>query len=154
MAEGGSPPIWLFAAFPIVFAAMWLGITLVMHHISGWDRLMRAFPDRDDMIAERFNMVSGMMGDFPPFGVQYGNCLTLDACGMGLRVKVWRIFGPNSQPFYVPWLQVFPRKRRILFFTYCQLGFGNPEAGHLTISRRTARKIARASAGRLELSLA
>lgn len=149
--EGSALPLWPFLLFPLVLAALWLGVTRLLHHLSGWARLQDAYPDREDRVSERLGMASGVMGWPPPFGVNYGHCLTLEVCRTGLRAKVWRLIGPFSAPFLVPWKQITVRPRRFLFWRYYRLALGQPVQGHLSLSRRAAERVATASGGKFVL---
>jgi hypothetical protein len=59
-----------------------------------------------------------------------------------LRVKVWKLFGPFQKPFFVPWHEISPGEKRLLFFRYVSLLFGTRSGTSLTIRRRTYKRIA------------
>ncbi|WAT18120.1 hypothetical protein OZN62_00655 [Aurantiacibacter sp. MUD11] len=141
-------PVWSIAiGFLLFFAALWLLVTTVLHNLSGWAKLQRAFPYEPAHVLESMRFVSGAMGYLPLGGVQYGQCLSLDVCRTGLRVRVWRIFGIVSRPFLVPWRDITVTPRRVLFFPCYRLGFGDPEVGQLTLSPWAVRRIERAAKG-------
>lgn len=136
------------AVFPFLFLGFWLAITTILARLSGWPDLQARYPDMPETRRlERLHFQSGSMGDRPFGGVQYGGCLTFDVCSSGLRVKVWRIFGPFLKPIFVPWSEISATAVSKFLATLVQLQFGNPEKGRLTISRRAARRIHHASNG-------
>lgn len=134
-------PAWLPFLFPVAFIGLWLLVTRLLSAMSGWDTLQDRYPDRADppLLALRFQ--SGTMGR----GVNYGNCLTLTATRIGLRVATWRIFGLFSSPFLVPWSEIRAEPGRMLFMHTVRLRFGNPEQGQLTLRRGTWERLLEAS---------
>ena len=129
-------------AFPLFFVAMWMLATTQLAMMSGWFRLQSRFPDQPETPIRRWSMASGQLGGL----ASYGNCLTLAVCPSGLRVGVWRIFGPFCRNFLVPWseLQVEPRgdRTRLLFGPG---GTGDDPVGRLTISNGLAADLAAAA---------
>jgi hypothetical protein len=79
-----------------------------------------------------------MMG----WGVSMSGILVLSACRSGLRVAIWRVFGPFCRPFFVPWDEIKVQPRQVLFQKMARLGFGRPEAGVLSINSRAWDKLA------------
>lgn len=100
-----------FAVFPIFFIALWLAVTSILGVMSGWFGLAERFPDRREPTLAKIGGLSGMMG----IGVSMRGILTLTACQSGLRVSIWRIFGPFSRPFLVPWREISTRPVTIFF---------------------------------------
>lgn len=129
-----------FYAFPLFFAAMWFAVTSLLGLLSGWYGLMHRFPDRDDQVLAKFGGQSGSMG----VGVAMGGILVLTVCSGGLRVGIWRVFGPLCAPFYVPWQDLVVRRRQALMFPRADLIFG--DTGKLTVAGDVADRIARTAA--------
>lgn len=127
--------------FPFIFAAVWLLVTVTLSRMSGWRALSDAFPDRADETLIGFGAASGQMG----LGVSYNSCLVITACRQGLRIGVWKIFGPFDRPFFVPWGQLTSERTRSLLGQRVTLCFGRPAIGHLQISSRLADKLAAAA---------
>ena len=148
-----SAPFWIVPLFLIGFSAFWLLVTTMLLALADWPALAERFPDRQEIAVERFRMCSGGMGTTLPesFGVNFGNCLTLDVTHSGLRVSVWKLFRPFSPPILVPWAEIEAAHRKVLFWPQIRLGFGHPEIGRLTIGLRLARKLAEASRGQFRL---
>ena len=111
---------------------MWLAVTTLLGFFSGWFTLASLYPDRDEDARLRLGSQSGMMG----WGVSMSGILVLSACPSGLRVAIWKIFGPFSRPFFVPWEEIRAAPRQQFFQKMVRLGFGLPEAGVLSIDAR------------------
>lgn len=126
------------AVFPVVFIGMWLVITSILGLLSGWYGLMERYPDRREPALARIGFLSGMMG----VGVSLRGILTLTACQSGLRVSIWRIFGPFSRPFFVPWREIATQPKTIFFSPMVRLSFGKPEVGVLSIGARAWERLA------------
>ncbi|HEY2661637.1 MAG TPA: hypothetical protein VGI79_18095 [Caulobacteraceae bacterium] len=130
--------------FPVFFLAMWLGVTTVLGVMSGWFALMSAFPDNDEKTSFKLTQLSGSMG----LSVHMNGILTLSVCPCGLRVSIWRLFGPFSQNFMVPWNQITVERRTRFFVPRADLMFGQLSLGHLEIPAHVADRLARRSVGR------
>jgi hypothetical protein len=132
--------------FPFFFAGLWLAVTMVLGAWSGWNSLQQSYPDRQEQPIDRMRMQSGMLGSgssFNPWGgVSYSGCLRFDVCPSGLRVAVWRIFGPLQRPFFVPWNEIRVEKFNLFFFSRYRLNFGNRNDAGLSIGRRAFERIA------------
>jgi hypothetical protein len=113
-------------------------VTTLLGLISGWYWLASRFPDRDEPAQLTLKSQSGMMG----WGVSMNNILVLSACQSGLRVAIWRVFGPFSRPIFVPWDEIKVQPRQIFFQKMARLGFGRPEAGVLSIDGRAWERLA------------
>ena len=146
-------PVYLvFILFPIVFVGFWVLVTLFLWRASGWASLQDEYPDRpDDQPHLTLRAQSGSMGYFPLGGVQFGNCLRLEACETGLRISVWKLLSPRSKPIFVPWTRISAEVTHTWFFRFVRLKFGNPEKGRLAIRPRVAKKLADGSRGQLAL---
>lgn len=132
------------AIFPFLFVGMWLFVTSILSLFAGWAALREQFPNRDEAPLKRLRFQSGLIGKgkmWNPWGnVNYGNCLQLDICPSGLRVAIWRFFGPFSPPFFVPWARIAVEEKRFLLWRFYRLSFA-PDLSALTIRRRAFAKI-------------
>jgi hypothetical protein len=126
--------------FPIFFAGIWLAVTIMIGAASGWYALARRYPDRDEPALVKIGFQSGVMG---PMAMGMNGILVFGACRSGLRVAIWRVFGPFSKPFLVPWSEISVRPTQIFFHPYARLGFGRPEAGVLSIQRNAWDRLVR-----------
>ena len=129
-------------AIPLVFVAFWLFVTSILGAMTGWFTLMKQFPNRSQRALLRLGQLSGNMG----FGVAMNGILSLSVCPDGLRVGIWRIFGPFCRPFFVPWSQLTVSRREGFFGPRAELRFGHPEVGRLTVPGRIADRLGRAAA--------
>lgn len=134
--------IVILALFPVIFLGMWLLVVTLLSRMSGWMTLQNRFTDRPDKSVLVMRAQSGAMGGISLAKVNFSGCLRFDICQMGLRVSVWKIFGPFQKPFFVPWGQIKVSDASIFKFKRHRLRFGTPESGFLIIANRTAAIIA------------
>ena len=123
--------------FFLFFASLWLGITTVLGVLSGWFLLMFRYPDQYDgepLLVLKWQ--SGTMG----LGANMNGILKLSACRSGLRVGMLRIFGPFCRDFFVPWSELTVTRKKVFFWDYAELRFGQsfPKLG---LSGRVADKL-------------
>ena len=137
-----QPPLWLFGLFAIFFLLMWLLVTSFLSFFSGWFQLQRRFPCTDDTPLLHLRMQSGRMGE-----VNFNGILSLAACNSGLRIGMWRIFGPFTRPFQVPWDQIEPEPVTRFLMPMVRLHLGRPATRKLTIGARTWERLKAASQG-------
>jgi hypothetical protein len=126
--------------FPVLFVAMWIAITTMLGFLSGWFKLQQAYPRGDEPPLLTLRFRSGSMG----FGVSMSRMLTLSACRSGLRVGMFRLFGPFERPFLVPWHEIDAEPATSLFVPMVRLRFGRPAIGTLKIYARTWRRLVEA----------
>jgi len=126
----------------LFFVAVWLGATTLLALLSGWFRLMMAYPNQSIEPVLRLRAQSGTMG-----GVSMRSVLTLSVCPTGLRVGIMRLFGPFCRDFLVPWESIAVVRKKTLFGPVAELQFGKPMIGKLRIPTQAADGIARAAAG-------
>ena len=136
----------LIPGFFVAFAALWLLVTSLLARFSGWLELAERFPDREDAIVERLRGQSGTFGKGsvlnPWGGVSYNRCLNIDVCMSGLRLSIWRIFGRNCRPIFVPWSEIAVQPGKVMALRYFRLRFGDGDLSRLTLSDRTFQRIA------------
>jgi hypothetical protein len=125
--------------FPLCFAAIWIAATISLGAMSGWYSLAAAYPDRDEPAEQTFLSVSGMMGAW----VSFSRVLSIDVCPSGLRVRIWRIFGPFCRPFFVPWSDLRVERTTRFLRPAAELSFGG--VGRLALYGDTANRLALAA---------
>ena len=135
-------PAWFPVFFPVFFVLMWLTITSLLALFSGWFQLKQRFPRTDNTPLLQLRMQSGMMG-----GVNFSGILSFAACQSGLRIGVWRIFGPFSSPFEVPWDQIEAEPVTRFLMPMMRLQLGRPAIRKLTINARTWDRLKAAAQG-------
>jgi hypothetical protein len=132
---------WNAAGFFVFFAVMWLIVTTILAVLSGWFRLMEAFPDQPSDPIMRLRAQSGRIGPL----VSMSGVLTLSVCTAGLRVGMMRLFGPFCRDFLVPWQSIVVVRKSTFFGPVAQLQFGDPAVGELRIAGHVADRLASAA---------
>lgn len=108
------------AAFVVFFLLVWLFVGVLLGFLSGWFSLMRAFPDRpQEAPLAVFKHESGSLR-----GASMSGILTVSPCPSGLRVGIWKLFGPFHKDFLVPWNELRVSRKRILLWKFAELSFG------------------------------
>ena len=124
--------------FPVLFPLFWTAITCGLGHTSRWHWLMKRYPDRpDDPAVLELGQQSGQMGH----KLNYGGVLRLGVCKTGLRVSIFRLFGPFCRPFFVPWEEITIERGREYLIEWADLRFGTDGDGHLKLPARTADRL-------------
>jgi hypothetical protein len=77
--------------------------------------------------------------------VRLRGVLKLAACPGGLRVGMFRLFGPFARDFFVPWDEIEVRRSSWFGTPFAELRFGRPAVGRLTIHGRVADRLAEAA---------
>jgi len=108
--------------FPFFFIGMWLFVSTLLSFLSGWFFLMKKFPDVSDR-GEKIKSYSPM-GVSMGIGVHFQGVLTLESYPQGLRLKMFRLFGPFNQPIFVPWNQIEVERARQFFMKRAVLYLG------------------------------
>jgi hypothetical protein len=125
---------WLAGpGFVVFFVVMWLCMSTLLMTFAGWRRLEARYPDTGEPALLTLRGRSGSMG----MGVSMNGILRLSACRSGLRIGIWRIFGPFQRPFLVPWDHITATPKTMFFMRRVRLSFGAPEVGQLTIDDRS-----------------
>ncbi len=113
---------------PSFFVFLWLTITSAIVAASGWGRLSRRFPARDDAPHLTLTRQTGKLG-----AAMFKSLLRLEACPLGLRVGMTRLIGPFHRSFEVPWGEIAAEPTTPFHVPRVLLRFGTPEAGTLAI---------------------
>ena len=104
-------PLW----FVLLFVAMWLLITGVLAHVSGWASLASQFRATSLASGKSFRFVSGSVGK-KGFPVSYRNCLSVCVGESGFGLGVLFLFRFQSPSLFIPWSQVESVGEKKLFF--------------------------------------
>lgn len=113
---------------PAFFVLLWLIVTSVIVAVSGWGRLSRRFPARDDSPHLSLTGQTGALG-----ASLFKKLLRLEACPLGLRVGMSRLIGPFHRSFEIPWGEISVEPTTPFHVPRVLLRFGTPEAGTLAI---------------------
>ena len=124
---------------PVFFGTLWLAVTTLLGAISGWFSLVGRYPDRNEEPLEELRWMSGWMGP----GVSMSGILKFDVCPSGLRVGIFRLFGPFARDFFVPWAEIKVERRDRFFWKTAELLFGNPTVGRISVAAHVGDRIAR-----------
>lgn len=129
--------------FPLFFAALWFAITTLIGFLSGWYTLMRRYPDRREKPVLHLRGQLGFMG---PLNSRLRGILRLSVCPSGLRVGMFRLFGPFSRDFFVPWDEIsVTRTQWFLMGEIAVMTFGEPPHGKLAVAASVAARLAKAA---------
>ena len=115
--------VFVLVLFPIFFAGLWIGITLLMSFIGGWDRVGKHYPAAGRPAGGReLRGVTGM------FGVaSYRHVLTVISTGEGIYIENRTIFRPGHPPLFIPFSAILqPRRQTLFFWEYLALKIGHP----------------------------
>lgn len=129
---------YMLLALPVVIivALFFTGWTIGAQ--SGWYSLMRLYPNKDEQPIKVFQGQSGWMN-----GLSFNGILVLSVCPSGLRVSVPRIFGPLSEPYFIPWGDIRVYRKIEYFMPAARMEFGEPSKGALSVRAATANRLAR-----------
>jgi hypothetical protein len=109
--------------FPVLFIGIWFFITMLLGLQSGWFYLMRKYPDQRDA-GESLATFRGKSAQMGP-GVSMSGILTLEVLRKGLRLKMFRLFGPFESPILIPWNEISVKRGRSFGFPFAKLRFGS-----------------------------
>jgi hypothetical protein len=115
--------LFVLVAFPIVFSALWIGITLVMSFIGGWRVLSEHYAASGKPAGfPELRRVTGM------FGVaSYKHVLTVITTDQGLYIANRTVFRFGHPPLFIPFSAIVDARRQTLFFwDYVAFDVGSP----------------------------
>jgi hypothetical protein len=126
---------WRF--FPLFFAALWLGISLFISWIGGWQKLARRYSTSEKITGVRFWMRSAGMR----WGASYRGCLNLGAAPQGLYLSVFPLFRAGHPPLLIPWSDISITRVKWIFLDSARLEFREVPDVPLFISLRLATRV-------------
>lgn len=122
--------------FAGLFAALWLAVTWLLSHTSGWVALARIY--RADEAAAGIpvrisaaRMGHGLLG-------QFRNVLTAWVSARGLHLHMQFLFRINSRDLLFPWADISVSRGRQFFIDYVELKFRRAPEIPLRIYGRAA----------------
>jgi len=99
-------PIYVVALlFPIAFAVMWLGVTLLLSFLSGWTSLARTYRGRLSSVERTVSLGSGVMSRFG-LPASYNHVLNVAVGAEGVQLSLFPLFAVGSPPLLIPWRDV------------------------------------------------
>ena len=135
--------LFVLVAFPIVFSALWIGITLLMSFIGGWRNLARHYAATGKPVGGReFRHLTGMFGM-----ASYKHVLTVVVTGEGLYIANRTVFRFGHPPLFIPFTAIVDARRQTLIFRdYVAFDVGSPPIASirlpLKVFERTSVEIA------------
>jgi hypothetical protein len=103
-------PVWIFALFPVFFAAVWLFVVGLLASMGGWSELARHYRDPGEAPRGNAVVLSGasvsLRRGWIPLPANYNHCVTLSLSGTGLHLRVMAVFRFRHPPLLIPWTQV------------------------------------------------
>lgn len=104
--------LFILVIFPIFFAALWIGITLLLSFIGGWGSVGKHYaatgrPAQGSVLKS----VTGMFGI-----ARYKYVLTVITTPDGLYIENRKIFRPGHPPLFVPFSAIHNARKQTLFF--------------------------------------
>ena len=134
-----APPL-LFAA---CFVALWLFVTWLLSHTSGWVTLARIYPATGDATGIPVRLRAVRMGR-SGLG-QFRNVLTLWVGAQGMQLHMLFLFAINSPDLFVPWSDISVTRGRQFFFDYVELQFRQAPEIPLRIYGKSAERVQEAA---------
>jgi hypothetical protein len=117
-----APPLLVAACF----VGLWLFVTWLISHTSGWVTLARIYRAENAATGIPVRLRAVRMG-CSLLG-QYRNVLTLWAGANGIQLHMLFLFAINSPDLFIPWSDITVTRGRQWFFDYVELRFrGAPE---------------------------
>jgi hypothetical protein len=93
----------VLALFIPTFLGIWLGVTALLAHLSGWRSLATRFAAHGPAVGDRLHLVSARMGTSWLFPVNYSRCLTLTLGQTSFGLSLLFPFRVLSPPLEIPW---------------------------------------------------
>ena len=103
--SGTPPPPWLFALFPLFFAALWLVIGTLLVRLSGWATLAGYFRADKAEAGASFKFASGSMGR-SALPVRFNGVLFITVNERGMHLSLFAPFRFMSPALFIPWSKV------------------------------------------------
>jgi hypothetical protein len=126
--------IRILLGFLAFFAGMWVGISYLISHLSGWSSLHARFPAGLRPDGERLTWTNARLG-----AVSFRSCLNMTLSPGGLHMVPslpFRLFMP---PLLVPWREIsFAGIRHVLLWDYGCFQLGGADGAILMLFRRTS----------------
>lgn len=134
-----APPLLVTACF----VAMWLFVTWLLSHTSGWTTLARIYRAENEATGIPVRLRAVRMGR-SGLG-QYRNVLTLWAGAQGMQLHMLFLFAINSPDLFVPWSDISVTRGRQFFFDYIELKFRQAPEIPLRIYGASAERVVEAA---------
>ena len=148
----GTTDSWLpFAAMlasSAMFLAIWFGSLHLLARGSGWRRLADAYPPSGVLgsgLGETFRLRSITMRS----AIHYNLCVSLSVSPSALRISMPWIVSAGPPPIEIPWSEIRSEAGRVWWNPVVTLRFARAPSVPVSVRRRLADGLARASGGQL-----
>lgn len=102
---------FVIRAFPALLIVMWVGMSMLAAHVSGWHLLAQEYrhsgPVPDNMLKFRTITLRYFCG--------YNNIASFGVSPAGLRLAVFVLFRVGHPPLLIPWSDIEITDRKILW---------------------------------------
>ena len=120
------------------YAALWVGISLLIAKVSGWSALAERYRTDPAMFTGwKTGFQSGRMRVW----TRYGGALTVGANGMGFYLAVLAIFRAGHPPLFVPWHAIDVTQGTRFIYAYTTFHFREVPGVTLEVSRRLGDRV-------------
>ena len=113
---------WRPLAFILLFAGLWLGVTLLLSYISGWAFLAKHYRAARPFAGRYERIRSSQMGPLGPFGGAR-NALYLGVDPDGLHLRMFILFRLNCRDLFIPWREITVSRGKSFFLEYIEFHF-------------------------------
>ena len=123
--------------FPLMFAALWTGISVLVSRIGGWHVLALRYRTSQPFTGQRFWMKSAGMR----WGASYRSCVNLAATQEGMFLSVFPMFRIGHSPLFIPWSEISWAAQESWFMKAVRFEFQGAPGVPLLLSRSLAREV-------------
>lgn len=138
-------PIFILAAFAIVFPLFWCAVVFFVARLSGWAELASYYTALGDCAGPRRRFQTLWMR----WSSHYGNCITLGGDLTGFSMVPMVIFRAGHPALLIPWDEIEVRPHRGFFFggSLVELRFRRAPEIPVRLNAETYRAIEREARG-------
>ncbi|MBL8018674.1 MAG: hypothetical protein JNM27_03335 [Leptospirales bacterium] len=115
--------------FPLIFVAMWFGVSFALAAFSGWQWLSENYPLKGKFPGNNSGWISGNM-----CGVTFRSCLVVAGDDAGFYMRMTLLFRLGHPPLFIPWSDIVAAPRRILWWDSTVLEFRKSPGVLLSLS--------------------
>jgi hypothetical protein len=134
--------VWLL---PLLFVALWIGITAFLSWWGGWATLARAYPMTTECEGPRWRFRTVLVRHANPLrGAIYRSSVTLRVNARGLCLAVGPLFRVGHPPLFIPWADVRIETREQMFGSYLEFRLRRAEGVWLRLARSLGAEVAAA----------
>jgi hypothetical protein len=124
--------------FPVIFIGGWIGISLLLSWVGGWQELALRYRATESIKGERFWMKSAGMR----WGVSYSSCLNFGVDSVGLFLSVVPLFRVGHPTLFIPWSDISLRREKLwLLLDVVRLSFRQVPGASLLLRPKVATQI-------------